>query len=135
MTRHRVGRAYADGIMSDVRPAPPSPAPSRPGTPVERTGRFVRDALRALGAALSTPTEPGTPLLGQASSRWVRLLPYAVALACVASLLPVTIAVLAKDYGMNGGLVGVLATPQTVPLLLAVWRPLQAWWIVFTLPL
>ncbi len=61
----------------------------------------------------------------------MRLLPYAVALALVASLLPVTVVVLIHTYGVNGAVAGVLATAQTAPLLMAVSRPLQAWWIVF----
>ncbi|MFV2117321.1 sensor histidine kinase [Streptomyces sp. Act-28] len=112
------------------RPAA-SPAPGVIGTPADRTRRFVREAVHAAGMALSTPTEPGAPLLGQASSRWVRLTPYVLALAFVASLLPVTVAVLVNGYGVNGGIAGPLATAQTAPLLMAVSRPLQAWWIVF----
>ncbi|WOI59569.1 sensor histidine kinase [Streptomyces fradiae] len=89
------------------------------------------EAARALSAALSTPTEPGAALLGQAASRWVRLVPHVVALALVASLLPVTVVVLVDDYGVNGGIAGLLATAQTAPLFMAVSRPLQAWWVVF----
>ncbi|MEV3991021.1 sensor histidine kinase [Streptomyces sp. NPDC049837] len=90
----------------------------------------VRASLRALGLALATPTRPGEPLLAQVSSPWLRRLPYAVAFAFVASLLPVTVTVLVNDYGVNGALAGALATGQTAPLLLAVARPLQAWWII-----
>ncbi|GAA4921182.1 sensor histidine kinase [Streptomyces coeruleoprunus] len=125
--------------MSSASPSSPTPpAPGKPGasgspvTLAERSRRLVREAVHALGAALSTPTEPGEPLLGQAASRWVRLLPYAVAFAFVASLLPVTVVVLIQDYHVNGGIAGTLATAQTAPLLMAVSRPLQAWWIVFT---
>ncbi|WP_149183257.1 sensor histidine kinase [Streptomyces sp. TRM49041] len=128
--------------MSSVPPpdVPPTPSPARglggPGTPAGHAGRALQEALqgalRALGNALSTPTEPGARLLGHAASRWVRLVPYVLALAFVASLLPVTVVVLIQDYGVNGGFAGVLATAQTAPLLMAVSRPLQAWWIVFT---
>ncbi|OKK08094.1 histidine kinase [Streptomyces sp. CB03234] len=99
-------------------------------SPSPSTARRVRDALRVLGLALATPAGPGAPLLAQASSRWLRLLPYAVAFAFVASLLPVTVTVLVNDYEVNGAVAGALATAQTAPLLLAVARPLQAWWIV-----
>lgn len=40
--------------------------------------------------------------------------------------------VLVQDYGLAGGWAGALATAQAAPLLLAVTRPLQAWWIIFT---
>ncbi|WP_079171284.1 sensor histidine kinase [Streptomyces sp. CC53] len=126
--------------MSSLHTPPSSPAPGRPGEPgtpgaIGGTARSVRRSARhvlhALGTAVSTPTGPATALLGQATSRWMRLLPYAVALALVASLLPVTVVVLIGTYGVNGGVAGVLATAQTAPLLMAVSRPLQAWWIVF----
>lgn len=58
-------------------------------------------------------------------------MPYALALALVSSLLPVTVVVLVDDYGVSGGIAGPLATAQVAPLLLAVSRPLQAWWVVF----
>ncbi|MER5207937.1 sensor histidine kinase [Streptomyces sp. NPDC002825] len=87
--------------------------------------------FRGLGAALTTPAAPGAPLLAGASGRPVRLLPYVVALAFTAALLPSTVLLLVNDYGVNGALAGALGTAQTAPLLLAVTRPLQAWWIVF----
>lgn len=55
------------------------------------------------------------------------MLPFAVMGVFVVSLLPVTIAVLTNDYGMGGGLAGALGVAQTVPLLLAVSRPVAAW--------
>ncbi|MCH0542042.1 sensor histidine kinase [Streptomyces sp. MUM 203J] len=129
--------------MSSVSPPPsgPASAPGTPGTPggsdlavrlARRARRSTREGLHALGTALSTPTEAGAPLLGQANSLWVRLLPYVAAVALIASLLPVTVVTLVESYGLNGGIAGVLATAQTAPLLMAVTRPLQAWWIVFT---
>ncbi|MEU9998853.1 sensor histidine kinase [Streptomyces sp. NPDC050848] len=90
----------------------------------------ARAAVRAMGVALATPTRPGAPLFADVRNRWLRLLPYVVALAFVCSLLPVTVSVLVQDYGVNGALAGALATAQTAPLLLAVTRPLQAWWII-----
>ncbi|MFH9420667.1 sensor histidine kinase [Streptomyces sp. NPDC017529] len=96
-----------------------------------RVLRAGRRALRTLAEDLGTPAGPDVPLLGTVHNRWLRLLPYAVAFAFVASLLPTTVIVLAHDYGLNGGLAGALAVAQTVPLLPAVTRPLQAWWVVF----
>ncbi|MFB9437984.1 sensor histidine kinase [Streptomyces showdoensis] len=88
--------------------------------------------LQGIGVALTTPTGPGEALGARAASPWVRLLPYGIALAFVAPLLPVTITVLVQDYQVNGAVAGALATAQTAPLVLAVTRPLQAWWVIFT---
>ncbi|MEU5757167.1 sensor histidine kinase [Streptomyces sp. NPDC047829] len=74
---------------------------------------------------------PRAPLAG-ASRRWVRLLPWAVAFVLSVALLPTTIVVLTADYGLNGGVAAGLAVAQAAPLLLAVVRPLQAWYVVFT---
>ncbi|MFE5597952.1 sensor histidine kinase [Streptomyces coelicoflavus] len=70
-------------------------------------------------------------LLAGASRRWVRMLPWAVAFVLCVALLPTTIVVLTADYGLNGGLASGLAVAQAAPLLLAVVRPLQAWYVVF----
>ncbi|MGE7390705.1 sensor histidine kinase [Streptomyces sp. NPDC004126] len=80
--------------------------------------------------ALRTPARAGEPLLARAPGAWLRMLPFAVAGVFVVSLLPVTIAVLTNDYGMGGGLAGALGVAQTVPLLLAVSRPVAAWGVV-----
>ncbi|MFI0155194.1 sensor histidine kinase [Streptomyces lydicus] len=96
-----------------------------------RVLRAARQALRVLAVELGTPTEPGTPLFGSVQNPWLRRLPYLVAFAFAVSLLPSGINVLGNDYGVNGGLAGALSTAQTVPLLLAVTRPLQAWWVIF----
>ncbi|MFF8604864.1 sensor histidine kinase [Streptomyces sp. NPDC015346] len=118
--------------MTTDTPAPaPGPGPEAPSR-VARVLAPARDLAQAFGVALATPTRPGAPLLAHARKRWLRLLPYGVALAFVASLLPVTITVLVHDYQVNGALAGALATAQTAPLLLAVTRPLQAWWIIGT---
>ncbi|GAB7183351.1 sensor histidine kinase [Kitasatospora sp. Ki12] len=85
---------------------------------------------RALLNALVRPSADHTPLLAQASRPWARHLPYVLAVAAIASLLPSGINVLANDYGLNGGLAGALAVAQTAPLLLAVSRPLAAWWMI-----
>ncbi|MFC8170797.1 sensor histidine kinase [Streptomyces sp. NPDC057242] len=114
------------------RPEPsPAPPPGPSGARARRAVAGVREAFQGFGAALTTPTTPGAPLLADAASRWVRLLPYAVAVALVASLLPTTVHLLAGDYGVPGALAGAIGTAQTAPLLLAVTRPLQAWWVVF----
>ncbi|MCS0638251.1 sensor histidine kinase [Streptomyces sp. LP05-1] len=108
-----------------------STAPPVPPPPWQRLLDSARESLRALGDAVTSPT-PGEPPFTRAESRWLRGLPYAVAAVLVAALLPVTVTVLAQDYRVNGGIAGALATAQTAPLLLAVARPLQAWWIVLT---
>ncbi|GAA2476554.1 sensor histidine kinase [Streptomyces gobitricini] len=98
----------------------------RTTTPLAR----LRASVHAVGLAVATPAEGGTPLLARAASPWLRRLPYGVAFVFVASLLPVTVSVLVNDYRVNGAVAGALATAQTAPLLLAVARPLQAWLIV-----
>ncbi|WP_405394847.1 sensor histidine kinase [Streptomyces gougerotii] len=91
-----------------------------------------REELRSLGLALGTPADSARPLLSRARSPWIRRLPHVLAFGAVAALLPVTTTVLVQDYGMNGALAGAFATAQTAPLLLAVSRPVQAWWVIFT---
>ena len=115
-------------MATEQRHEPPLRSLSR----FRRFGARSRELFQGLGGALTTPTTPGAPLLSDASSRWVRLLPYVVAVAFVSALLPSTVNVLANDYGINAALAGALATAQTAPLLLAVSRPLQAWWVIFT---
>ncbi|MGX1909996.1 sensor histidine kinase [Streptomyces phaeochromogenes] len=75
--------------------------------------------------------EPPRALLTGASRGWVRLLPWAVAFVLSVALLPTTIQVLTADYGLNGGIASALAVAQAAPLLLAVVRPLQAWYVIF----
>ncbi|TDB96500.1 sensor histidine kinase [Micromonospora fluostatini] len=70
-------------------------------------------------------------LLADAPRRWVRLLPWGVALVLCVVLLPTTIGVLTATYGLGGGIASALAVAQTVPLLLAVLHPLRAWYVVF----
>lgn len=98
--------------------------------PPPRTAR-ARESLRSLVGALRTPAVSTEPLLANAAKRWQRLIPYVVALGFAAALLPTTTNVLVQDYQLAGGWAGALATAQAAPLLLAVTRPLQAWWIVF----
>ncbi|MEU9113079.1 sensor histidine kinase [Streptomyces sp. NPDC048483] len=91
----------------------------------------VRQALHVLTDALCTPTNPGIPLFDSSRNRWLRRLPYFVAFVFVVILLPGGVNLLSNEYGMDLGPAGALATAQTVPLLLAVTRPLQAWWVIF----
>ncbi|MEV4439134.1 sensor histidine kinase [Streptomyces sp. NPDC049577] len=84
---------------------------------------YVRDLL--------TPAGPPEPLLGQSRRPFVRRLPYGVAAAFVAVLLPSTSMLLPDEYAMNSDLAVLLAVAQTVPLLIAVRRPLLAWKIAF----
>ncbi|MEU9955094.1 sensor histidine kinase [Streptomyces sp. NPDC050982] len=79
----------------------------------------------------SVEDEPPRALLAGASRRWVRLLPWGVAFVLSVALLPTTIQVLSADYGLNGGIASALAVAQAAPLLLAVVRPLQAWYVIF----
>ncbi|MFI1965231.1 sensor histidine kinase [Streptomyces pathocidini] len=108
----------------------PPPPPAAPPT-AHRGGALAR-RLRSLVHDLTHPSHPPTPLLAHARRRWARRLPYALAAVLTAILLPVTVQVLTNDYGIDGALAGALATAQAAPLLLAVTRPLQAWWITFS---
>ncbi|RDG38970.1 sensor histidine kinase [Streptomyces corynorhini] len=88
-------------------------------------------ALRLLTGALFTPARSTEPLLAHAPRRWQRVAPFAVTLVFATTLLPVTATVLSQVYGLGGGWAGALAISQAAPLVLAVTRPLQAWWIIF----
>ncbi|MGW7279396.1 sensor histidine kinase [Streptomyces sp. NPDC054844] len=79
----------------------------------------------------SVEEERPRALLAGASRRWVRLLPWGVAFVLSVALLPTTIQVLSVDYGLHGGIASGLAIAQSAPLLLAVVRPLQAWYVIF----
>lgn len=79
----------------------------------------------------SVEEERPRALLAGASRRWVRLLPWGVAFVLCVALLPTTIQVLSVDYGLHGGIASGLAIAQSAPLLLAVVRPLQAWYVIF----
>lgn len=99
-----------------ARTVPSSPAPRVSG------GRGA--------VVLRSPARPGEPLFAQAPRGWQRMLPFVVAGVFVVTLLPVTIAVLANAYGLGGGWSGALGVAQTMPLLLAVTRPLAAWALI-----
>ncbi|MFJ4711897.1 sensor histidine kinase [Streptomyces sp. NPDC088785] len=122
----------------DQSPRPPDDDPDRPGP--ERATDSLRRRLRAVGGRLASAGAriasaadgaAAEPFLSRAPQRWVRLLPYVLALGFVAVLIPVTAQVLTNDYGVGGGLAGAIAVAQTAPLLLAVSRPLSAWYIMF----
>ncbi|WP_314247483.1 sensor histidine kinase [Streptomyces kutzneri] len=95
-------------------------------------GARVPGALTRLALVLRTPAGAAQPLFAQAPRRWQRALPFVVVGIFVVTLLPVTIAVLSDDYGAGGGWAGALGVAQTVPLLLALTRPLHAWVVVLT---
>ncbi|MFE6098876.1 sensor histidine kinase [Streptomyces laurentii] len=104
----------------------------RTGARATARGASAVNALAArAGTALASPSWREEALLARAASPWVRGLPYAVAFVLVVVLLPVTITLLINEYGVNGALAGLVGTAQTAPLLLAVTRPLQAWWVIF----
>ncbi|MGW5850253.1 sensor histidine kinase [Streptomyces sp. NPDC055254] len=115
--------------MSDTsrarRPGP-ARATSRPATGATR----VPGALTQLAVLLRTPAREAEPLFAQAPRAWQRALPYVVVGIFVVTLLPVTITVLTNDYKAGGGWSGALGVAQTVPLLLAVTRPLPAWALI-----
>ncbi|MCX4539654.1 sensor histidine kinase [Streptomyces sp. NBC_01565] len=83
-----------------------------------------------LSVVLRTPARAAEPLFARAPKAWQRGLPYVVMGLFVVSLLPTTIAVLTNDYKAGGGWAGALGVAQTVPLLLAVTRPLAAWGLI-----
>ncbi|MFD7747838.1 sensor histidine kinase [Streptomyces sp. NPDC059698] len=108
-----------------------STPPAGPPPPADGLLSAARRNLRELAHGLSHASHPSTPLLADAPKRWHRLLPYAVVLALAAIFIPVTITVLASDYGVPGALAGALGVAQAAPLLMLAHRPLQAWWIIF----
>ncbi|MFE3662555.1 sensor histidine kinase [Streptomyces sp. NPDC059164] len=109
----------------------PSPSPAGPPPPADGLLSAARRNLRELAHGLSHPSHPSTPLLAGAPKPWQRLLPYVVVLALAATFIPVTITVLASEYGVPGALAGALGVAQSAPLLMLAHRPLQAWWIIF----
>ncbi|MDJ1640976.1 sensor histidine kinase [Streptomyces pakalii] len=109
----------------------PSPSPAGPPPPADGLLSAARRNLRELAHGLSHASHPSTPLLADAPKQWQRLLPYVVVLALAATFIPVTITVLASQYGVPGALAGALGVAQAAPLLMLAHRPLQAWWIIF----
>ena len=110
-------------------PAEPSPGPGQSQTGLTQT---VRRELRSLKAALTTPASFQEPPPVPVSRLRGRRTAYVLMFALVALLIPITTNVLSQDYGLPGAVATSLAFAQAGPLLLAVTRPLPAWWIVFT---
>ncbi|WP_327360722.1 sensor histidine kinase [Streptomyces sp. NBC_01296] len=100
---------------------------ARPRTPAP--AKAARAPVR-FTVVLRTPARAAEPLFAQAPKAWQRMLPYIVAGIFVVSLLPTTISVLTNDYKVGGGWAGALGVAQTLPLLLAVTRPLLAWALI-----
>ncbi|MEU3312392.1 histidine kinase [Streptomyces sp. NPDC006662] len=121
----RGGATRADTARADTGRAAQTPAGTAGAAGARADGRFAR-----LSVALRTPARAGEPLLARAPRRWQRWAPFAVVAVFVVVLIPVTIAVLSNDYRLAGGWAGALGVAQTVPLLLAVTRPLPAWAMV-----
>lgn len=99
-------------------------------TPTATDSRaFAARQLRALYHHLTTPAGEPTPMFGSSRRRWVRLFPYVVAVLLQLTLIPSGIALLNAFYGLVMPVAAALTVAQTTPLLLAVTRPLAAWWI------
>ncbi|SCK40500.1 sensor histidine kinase [Streptomyces sp. WMMB 322] len=86
--------------------------------------------LHLLWEALTTPASADTRPPGPESRRRGRRWAYVLVLGLVAVLIPVTSDVLSQEHALPGPVAVSLALTQSGPLLLAVTRPLQAWWIV-----
>ncbi|NEB76859.1 sensor histidine kinase [Streptomyces sp. SID14478] len=97
-------------------------------------GAGDRGRLASAGTALvgAFGGDRSEPLFAQAPQRWMRVLPYLIALGFIAVLIPVTTQVLSGDYGVDSGLAGAVGVAQSAPLLLAVSRPLAAWCLTIT---
>ncbi|MGW2339954.1 sensor histidine kinase [Streptomyces sp. NPDC001661] len=114
-------------------PRPPEKGAGREGSRrVPAAVRGLGDRLSAAGATLTAALgdDRSEPLLAHAPRRWMRLLPYLIALGFTASLIPVTTQILSNDYGVGGGLAAAIGVAQSAPLVLAVSRPLTAWYIM-----
>ncbi|GGO52928.1 two-component sensor histidine kinase [Streptomyces daqingensis] len=124
--------------MSSIPPDPPAAEPAAEpfreasGRQPSRAAETVLRGLRAFTAALTTPAHPwGSPPALRSGVRTRRLVHLLLA-ALVVALVPITTTVLSQDYGLPGAVATSLAFAQAGPLLLAVHRPLQAWWIVIS---
>lgn len=93
----------------------------------------MQRGLHGFWAALTTPASADGPPLAPASGRRRgRRAAYVLVLGLVTVLIPVTGTRLSQDYGLPGPIATSLGFAQAGPLVLAVTRPLQAWWIVIT---
>ncbi|WP_197355656.1 sensor histidine kinase, partial [Streptomyces clavuligerus] len=91
--------------------------------------RSAYQQSRLLIRALATPTHAPTPLAASAGPL-ARRLPYVVTSVIVALLVPIGMFQFSDFHRMNDSVALLLSAAQALPLLLAVTRPLQAWWIV-----
>ncbi|MFF8692441.1 sensor histidine kinase [Streptomyces sp. NPDC015144] len=114
--------------MTSSTPPPPPPPP----LPVaDGLVSAARRNLRGVAHGLTHPSHPPVPPLAGSPRRWRRLVPYVVVFVLTALFLPVTMTMLANEYGVGAWPAGLLAVGQAAPLLMLAHRPLQAWWIVF----
>ncbi|MFT2014931.1 sensor histidine kinase [Streptomyces sp. 796.1] len=123
---------------SAVPPAPDTGPPATPPTGTapfssvrQRAAHALRTFARGVLHDLTTPTGPPRALLANSERRWLRRLSYAVVFVFTVVLVPVTGTVLTNNAGLHPALSAVFAFTQAGPLLLALTRPLQAWWIIF----
>ena len=107
------------------------PGQAQPGQARAHVSAALHE-LRSLGTALVTPAGPAHPPPGRPSRRHGRRLAYVLAGILVTVLVPVTAEQLSETYGLPAALAAAFAFAQAGPLLLAVTRPLPAWWIVFS---
>ncbi|MGK4583058.1 sensor histidine kinase [Kitasatospora sp. HPMI-4] len=99
-------------------------------TPTATDARsYAARQLRALYRSLTTAHGEPTPLFGSSRRRWIRRFPYAVALILQVPLISAGIACLRGFYDVALPVAAALTLAQTTPLLLAITRPLAAWWI------
>ncbi|MFJ9695509.1 sensor histidine kinase [Kitasatospora sp. NPDC101183] len=99
-------------------------------TPTATDARaFAVRQLRALRDNLTVPNGDPTPLFGSSRRRWVRRFPYVIAVLLQIPLLSAGIACLTGFYDLPVPVAAALTLAQTTPLLLAITRPLAAWWI------
>ncbi|MCY0949539.1 sensor histidine kinase [Streptomyces antarcticus] len=127
-SRRTPSRATSSEAASS--PAGPSSSVSSRAASSPAAGARVPGALAQLSVVLRTPARAAEPLLARAPRTWQRVLPFVVVGLFTLTLLPVTIAVLTNVYKAGGGWSGALGVAQTVPLLLAVTRPMRAWAMV-----
>lgn len=116
---------------SPPRVSPPTEPPHGSG-PLNGAVRTALRGLRSLTTALTPPAGFDEPPPAPRNGRRRRQLAYLLVLGLVAVLVPVTSNVLAEVYQLPGAVATSLGFVQAGPLLLAVTRPLLAWWIVIT---
>ncbi|GAA3174431.1 MULTISPECIES: sensor histidine kinase [Streptomyces] len=114
-------------MIRDPSPPPTGTGAAHPPPPEPA----LHAARRHLATLIGLGDRPGAPLLDSARSAWVRRLPYVLAVLLTLVLMPVAVHNLRESYGMDGAWAGLLGVTQTIPLLMAVVRPLPAWWVIF----